>query len=346
MSRSREWITNRVIDATLGMPLLEWNWSEGVALYGLTGIWKRNKQDERLIQWIEKWMDQQLAKGNVFDTINATAPCFALLELNEGRSKPEYKQMIEARIDFLLNRAIRLRNGAYEHTLIETTFGGQMWIDTLFMAGLFLAKAGLALGRPEAVEEGIRQFRIHAEHLQQENGLYFHGWDEGLKRTIGCQWARGNAWAAIVAVELLEMLPVQHEARDPISKALHKQLIGLKQTQDMSGLWTTVMTEPATYLETSAAAGIGFATAKGIRLGLIPAEFSEMGNAAMRSVLAFVDWNGALKGVSAGTAVQKHPGEYHVIAQDRMEGYGQGLLLMMLSELNHAHQEGGDSNDE
>lgn len=332
MSRNIEKIKNNVVDATMHMPLTEWNWSEGVALYGLVTLWKKDS-DEAILSFVRSWVDRQLKKGEVFESVNATAPCFALAELYTLHSEKKYEEIIRSRVEFLLHKALRLKNGAYEHTLAETKFGGQMWVDTLFMAGLFLVKAGLLLHIPEAVEEGIQQYRIHVEKLQQDNGLFYHGWDEGKDRNIGCLWARGNAWAVAVSVDLFEMLPKDHEARADISRTLNCLLKGLKETQDISGLWTTVLTEPDTYLESSAAAGIAYGVKKGIRLGYIDSEYFPMADSAMKSVLAYVDWDGILRGVSAGTGVQSHPGEYHVIARDRAQGYGQGLLLMLLSEI-------------
>lgn len=332
MSRTVELITEKVVDATIRMNLPEWNWSEGVALYGLTTLWKR-KGSEEIIRFIDEWISRQIAKGQVFETINATAPCFSLLELEQEKSNEDYHRIIRSRVEFLMNDAKKLHNGAFEHTLVETKFGGQMWVDTLFMAGLFLVRAGILLDRQDVVEEGIKQYLIHIRELQQDNGLMYHAWDEGKQSVIGCQWARGNAWAVIVSVELLDMLHKDHPVREEIADRLERQLRGLQETQDLSGLWTTVITDPRTYLETSAAAGIAYGVMKGIRLGVVDQEFSAMGVRAMRAVHAYVDWEGVLRGVSSGTGVQSHPGEYHVIARDRMEGYGQGLLLLMLSEL-------------
>ncbi|MDF2922084.1 MAG: hypothetical protein K0R57_998 [Paenibacillaceae bacterium] len=331
MGRNAAAIRKQVVNATMRMPLLEWNWSEGVAMYGLVTLWKR-QEDDSILRFVGDWINDQLDNGQVFENVNATAPCFALLELYDRAQDERYGQIIRSRISFLMKHALRLRNGAFEHTLAETKFGGQMWVDTLFMAGLFLVKAGLLLQLPEVLEEGIRQYQIHVQMLQQDNGLFYHAWDEASGQVKGCQWARGNAWATMVSVELADMLPDDHPARPFIAETLKQQLAGLKETQDVSGLWNTVLTEPGTYLETSAGAGIAYAVLKGIRLGCIDPAYSSMGEAAMRAALAFVDWSGVFKGVSAGTGVQNHPGEYHVIAQDRIEGYGQGILLMMLSE--------------
>lgn len=334
MSRSLKLITDKVVDATQRMSLPEWNWGEGVALYGLISVGKYGG-NEKVINFLRRWFEERLGADGVYETINATAPCFTLIELYDKFKDKRYETMIRSRVDFLLHRALRLGNGAFEHTLIETKFGGQMWVDTLFMAGLFLVRAGLLFHIPEAVDEGIRQYQIHIDKLQQSDGLLFHGWDEGKNKTIGCLWARGNAWASVVMVDLLAMLPEDYEIREQIKNALHLQLGGLRQTQDPSGLWTTVLNAPETYLETSAAAGISYAVAKGIRMGCVDCGYAPMAAAAMRSVLSNVDWNGELRGVSSGTGVQSHPGEYHVIARDRMESYGQGLLLMMLSEAEY-----------
>jgi unsaturated rhamnogalacturonyl hydrolase len=332
MSRSLATIIGQVSQATRRMPMAEWNWSEGVALYGLVSLWKATK-DDALLHYLKTWIDDQLTQGRVFETVNATAPCFSLIELYVASGEPRYADMIKSRTDYLLHRAKRLENGAFEHTLVETNFGGQMWVDTLFMAGLFLVKAGLLFEDRAAVEEGLHQYFLHVRHLQQENGLYYHGWDEGKNGPIGCLWARGNAWAAIVSAELLVLLPDAEPARQEIKDVLTRQLAGLLKYQDMSGLWTTVIDDPNTYLETSAAAGIAYAVKRALRFGNVDEAHTTMADRAARAALAHVDWEGVFRGVSAGTGVQKHAGEYHVVAQHRAEGYGQGLLLMLLSAM-------------
>lgn len=332
MSRNLATIVGQVSQATRRMPMAEWNWSEGVALYGLVSLWKETK-DNSLLQYLKTWIDDQLKQGRVFETVNATAPCFSLIELYVASGETHYADIIKSRTDFLLHRAERLSNGAFEHTLVETSFGGQMWVDTLFMAGLFLVKAGLLFENRQAVDEGLNQYFLHVRYLQQENGLYYHGWDERKNGPIGCLWARGNAWAAIVSAELLVLLPETEPARGAIKDILGQQLAGLSQYQDISGLWTTVIDDPNTYLETSAAAGISYAVKQGIRFGNVDESYAVMADRAARAALAHVDWEGVLRGVSAGTGVQKHAGEYHVIAQHRVEGYGQGLLLMLLSAM-------------
>lgn len=342
MSRSLAVIIGQVSQATRRMPMAEWNWSEGVALYGLVSLWKATG-DDSLLHYLKTWIDGQLVRGQVFETVNATAPCFSLIELYAASGEPRYADIINSRTQFLLRRAERLKNGAFEHTLVETSFGGQMWVDTLFMAGLFLVKAGLLLEDREAVEEGLNQYFLHVRHLQQESGLYYHGWDEHKNGPIGCLWARGNAWAAIVSAELLVLLPEAEPARNTIKSILARQLAGLSRYQDISGLWTTVIDAPHTYLETSAAAGIAYAVKRALRFGNADEKFAVMADRAARAALSHLDWEGVLRGVSAGTGVQKHPGEYHVIAQHRAEGYGQGLLLMLLSAM--LAESGGSSAD-
>ncbi|NOU62787.1 glycoside hydrolase 105 family protein [Paenibacillus sp. LMG 31461] len=332
MSRNLATIIGQVSQATRRMPMAEWNWSEGVALYGLVSLWKATK-DDSLQLYLKTWIDDQLERGHVFETVNATAPCFSLIELYVASGEARYADIIKSRTDFLLRRAERLANGAFEHTLVETNFGGQMWVDTLFMAGLFLVKAGLLFNDREAVDEGLNQYFLHVRHLQQENGLYYHGWDERKNGPIGCLWARGNAWAAIVSAELLVLLPETEPRRNAIKDSLDRQLAGLSRYQDVSGLWTTVIDDPKTYLETSAAAGIAYAVKQALRYGNVEEAYVEMANRAARAALSHVDWEGVFRGVSAGTGVQKHAGEYHVIAQHRAEGYGQGLLLMLLSAM-------------
>lgn len=55
---------------------------------------------------------------------------------------------------------------------------GQMWSDTLFMAGVFLARWGVFCDNDIYLHEAVRQPRLHYRYLlDPETGLMFHAYD-------------------------------------------------------------------------------------------------------------------------------------------------------------------------
>ena len=59
----------------------------------------------------------------------------------------------------------RTEENGIQHGHAELENKGHLWDDTLFMTVLFLAKAGVLLGREEYVREAEYQFLLHAKYL-------------------------------------------------------------------------------------------------------------------------------------------------------------------------------------
>ncbi len=53
-----------------------------------------------------------------------------------------------------MTQAPRLPDGTFEHSCTENRYPLQVWADTLFMGGIFLAKWGLKSGDPPVCRGG------------------------------------------------------------------------------------------------------------------------------------------------------------------------------------------------
>ncbi len=87
--------------------------------------------------------------------------------------------------------------------------------------------------------------------------MWFHGWTfEERHNFAGALWARGNSWVTIAIPEIIEMLdlPEGDPVRRHLLSTLERQAWFLKETQDRSGLWHTLVDDPSSYLEASATA--------------------------------------------------------------------------------------------
>ncbi len=196
------------LDGTAGdyISFEAWEWPQGVGLYGLVQLWLRHR-DPALRTLLEDWYARHLAAGLPALNINTTAPMLALSMLWAETRDPRWQPALDGWADRLLRDAPRTDEGGLQHDVSDKVNDGELWDDTLFMAGLFLARYGQASGRAELVDEALRQFLVHTRYLSDpETGLWFHGWTfQGRHNFARARWARGNAWITACILDLFEL---------------------------------------------------------------------------------------------------------------------------------------------
>ena len=259
----------------------------------------------------------------------------ALVRLYEETGNEKYLPVIESWLHWVLEEMPRTEYGGLQHCTVWNKHYQQLWCDTLFMVGLFLAKAGVVLKRPELVEEAEYQFLIHIRYLQNKvNGLFYHGWSFDRRHNFaGAFWARGNAWFTASAIELYDITKSSSAAMRMIKSAWRDQVLALWKYQRVNGLYTTLIDVEETYCETSATAAIAYGVLKGVRLGWLPKEqYQAMGKLSADAVISQIDETGAVQGVSGGTGMG-HDLEHYKNIIVTPTAYGQGLTFLMLTEL-------------
>lgn len=324
-----EEIIKRIQKRTLEIDMSDCNWGEGVAL------WSFNRSIievpcEEYIPFLMNWVELGIRNKKFKHTVNNSIPCIGMGEVYKKTGNEEYLSILKGQAEYLMHEAPRLNNGAIIHTDPYAKFGRQMWADTIFMAGLFLAYMGKLTQNQEYIEEAMNQLRIHINVLQDEDGLLYHGWDETLQEHIGCKWGRANAWVSVGIVEMLDYMPTDLT----LIGALEKQLDAVSRWQKENGLWRTVLDGSFSYLEASSAYGFGYAVLKGVRLGVIDKKYLEIVDKMKETLMQNVDADGKVLNISAGTPVMRNEAEYNIICEHRIQTWGQGLALLYFSELN------------
>lgn len=312
-----------------------WEWPQGVGLYGLAQIWRRGR-DPGLLALLRGWYDRHLAAGLPEMNINTTAPMLALSLLWRETRDARYLPMLEDWAARLMRDARRTPGGGFQHDVSDRRNSGELWDDTLFMAGLFLASFGHAAGRRDLVDEAIQQFLQHAHYLaDRETGLWFHGWTfEGRHNFARARWARGNAWVTAGILDLTELAEIPAPVRRHLFSLLDDQVEALLELQTASGAWRTLLDDPASYEEISATAGFGYALQKAARLGLGDARWQAAGRRALEAVLANIDADGTVRNVSYGTRMG-HDLQFYREIPLHPTGYGQALAMLCLAEGLH-----------
>jgi unsaturated rhamnogalacturonyl hydrolase len=315
------------------LTLNNWEWPTGVALYSMYKFQKRSGS-EKFRDYLLGWYEERLPTMIPHKNVNTIAPMLALVCLYQEDPKPFWREKIEEWVSWITTEMPRTEYGGLQHMTVLNRHHQQLWDDTLFMAVLFLAKAGKVLGREELVQEAKYQFLVHIKYLQDKvTGLFYHGWTFDYRNNFAkAFWARGNSWFTAGAVDFIELCGNDDAVSRYVRSCLEDQVKELVKHQGENGLFTTLLDSEESYSETSATANIAYGILKGVRLGLLDGKFEATGRRAAQAVVGKIAEDGTVLGVSYGTGMGPDLDFYRKIPL-RPTAYGQGLCFMMLSEL-------------
>ena len=317
----------------------EWDWPQGVGLYGLYKIMMVEKKEEYR-EFLCSWFKSNMAEGLPSRNINTTTPLLTLVQLNEICPDPEFESLCLSWADWLMRCLPRTEEGGFQHV---TSANGdrlgvrlnenEMWIDTLFMTVLFLNRMGQKYNRQDWISESIHQVLLHIKYLyDKKTGLFYHGWTFNTRDNFGgVFWCRGNSWFTAGILEYLEMFKGSLDAgvREFILNTYKSQVRTLKKLQSQSGLWHTVLDDPASYEEVSGSAAITAGILKGIKLGILDDSYLDCAWKGVRAVMNNIDEEGTVLNVSGGTGMGADREHYKKILIAPM-AYGQSLTILAL----------------
>ena len=322
-------------DATDYPPeLRHWDWQQGVGLYGLIRAYE-TLGEPAYLEYCKLYVDRLLAEDKVSYSINGAIVFETVLKLYEHLGEERYRVEMRYFLRWLLRSAAKCQNGCFEHSWFETDVHlvEQVWIDTLFMAGIVLADSARLFEREDCRAEVFAQFAAHQACLQDPaTGLYRHFYD-GVKQSYiaGAFWGRGNGWLAASLVDMLTALGLDDPGCGELVASFQRQMAAVALLQEANGMFHTILDDPATYLEMSATAALGYAALRGTRLGILAAEFQSLGDRAVTATLANIKKNGIVTNVSSGTGGFISYEAYNQIPI-APRWYGQALAILLLCE--------------
>ena len=316
----------------------DWEWTHGVGLYGLLR-YERLTHDANALATITRWFDDRFAAGTPTKNVNTMAAMLTLAHLYEKTGDSRFLPYLDIWAEWVMHEMPRTEEGGLQHIVFNSENPQQLWDDTLMMCVMPLAKIGLVLNRRAYVEEAKRQFLLHIKYLTDtRTGLWFHGWTfDGRHNFARALWARGNSWITIAIPEFIELLdlPPGDHLREILVGTLRSQVAALCRHQDAeSGLWHTLIDDPTSYLESSAAAGFAFGMLKGVRKRYLDPACMPHALRAIEGVIGQIDASGELRNVSFGTAMGDTLQYYKDIELTSMP-YGQAMVILCLTEYLH-----------
>lgn len=277
-----------------------WTYVTGTVLKGFEELWKETG-DERYFGYIKNTLDAVIgADGSIagYDkkdfNIDMIREGGQLLFLFRETGEAKYREAAGL-LREQLEEQPRTRSGGFWH---KERYPWQMWLDGLYMGSPFLAEYGVMFGKPGDLEDVVLQItQMDAHAYDPATGLYFHGWDESGQQEwadpgTGCSpsfWSRAIGWYAMAVVDVLEIMPPDHEGRDTLIGIFERVANGIAGYQDPgTGVWwqvTDQIARDSNYLESSGSCMFVYALAKGVRMGVLDDSYRSVVQKGYRGIL-------------------------------------------------------------
>ena len=220
---------------------------------------------------------------------------------------------------------------ADEARLLEDP-GPGVYVDCLHFDPPFFVSLGARIGDGGLIDAGAGQALGYVRLLQDEaTGLFRHFWLERTGRAYVLGWSRGQGWALLGLLDVLEDLPADHEARAGLTVSIRRLVDALAATQRPDGHWSAVAHEPASGHEASTAAFVAAGIRRGVDLGILAASDLPVGARAWQATIRSLDERGVLADVSAAVWSSTSQTHYHHVPTGFVVPWGQGPLLVAAS---------------
>ena len=211
--------------------------------------------------------------------------------------------------------------------------GAGVFVDCLHFDPPFFAALGRATGEQRWSDEAVSQALAYVALLQHEGGLFHHF---RLEKT-GCNyvlgWGRGQGWALLGLLDVIEALP-DHAGTPRLRVAAASLVSALLTRQRPDGQWDAVVGESRSGDETSTAAFLVHGFRRAARLGVVPAGHVQGAvTAALRSTLSLIGENGVLGGVSAEVWACTLDDHYWHVPRGFVVPWGQGPAALALADI-------------
>ncbi|MBB5874478.1 rhamnogalacturonyl hydrolase YesR [Allocatelliglobosispora scoriae] len=329
-----------VASRTLDHDYRVWGFGEGMALLGLLRAGDRYDRPE----WIDAVADLVVPSlGWRAEPTDHLIPVEVLVELH--RLRPGI------RVDAAVARFVAAvwRDGAplpvHRPDLVE--LGDTVWVDCMHTDSPGLALAG----QPDAATAAMT---LACARLQDESGLFSHGFTTSTGLANGVHWGRGQGWALHGLVALPPADPERDAAYGALRRRASRLLAALARHEngpgrgsengpgrgpengaangpedrhERDGTWRTIVDDPAAPVEHSVSALVAAGIYHGLRTGMVDPSRRALADRSLRAAVTALDGYGGLP-VSAATPAGTTDSYLH-----RTTGvfpWGQGPLLLAL----------------
>ncbi len=211
--------------------------------------------------------------------------------------------------------------------------GPGIYVDCAHFDPPFLAHLARVTGDEAWARRAIEEALGYGRLLRDEGtGLYHHFWLERTARAYAPGWGRGQGWALLGLLDVLEQLDATGSTvpgRDEVAEDATRLAWAMSRWQRPDGHWHAMVGRPGSGDETSTAAFMAAAFHRGVAMGVLPSDpFLAAAERAWHATWSAVDATGLLTGVSAAVYSSTEPLHYHHVPRGLDVPWGQGPVLV------------------
>ena len=328
-----------------------WQYFTGFYLLGQYEVYKRTGEERYLDfiqQWADRWIDDQGNLNVEIHSLDFMQAANVFLLLHEETKDSKYRQAA-SHVRNLLDDYPRTQDGGFWHA---EDLPHQLWSDGVFMVNPFLIRYGAMFDESDyANDEAVRQLKVYGKHLQVDNGLLQHAYDESRQQDWSDpetgrseeQWCRAMGWYGLTMMDVLDVLPEEHHGRGDIIKRLERFAKGVVKYQDhRSGRWFQVVNkgyEEENWTETSCSAMFTYVLSRSLEKGYLKDRgLSAAVSRGASGVLERIGKNDEgltdVQEICIGTGVG-NLSFYFNRPRATNDLHGLGAVLLMLEQVNH-----------
>lgn len=329
-------------------PTGRFHYHQGVFFAGVERIYQLT-HEEKYMEYLKEWVDLNIDEKGNSDTCYLTEfddiqPGILLFNLYDKTGDERYKIMLDRMNDAVEKWPTNAKGGVW-HKYYNPN---QMWLDTMYMMGVFETMYAARFNNPYMFEKIYSQMKLMYDYMKNpKTGLLYHMWDDSKKHDlvdketglIKVHWGRAMGWYVTALAEIMEYAPKDSQLYQEAKRIEIEMLDVLRKYQNKeSGLWYQVIDkidDERNWTETSCTALFTYAAAKSYRLGIIGEEYKDMILSGYNGALSKTQVKGdvlSVTGVCIGTGVGEVDYYYDrpVITDDL---HGTGTFILMCTEI-------------
>ena len=225
--------------------------------------------------------------------------------------------------------------------------GPGVYVDCLHFDAPFTATLGWHTGDEEMLDRGRQLARSFVDLLQDPmTGLFhhFHLVDRARSYVLG--WSRGQGWALLGLLDVLEVLREAEIRDERLEDAVRSCLVGMRKTRLPNGDWPAVVTRKGSPVEGSAAAFMLVALLQARALGLAGVSDDDAFLAETEHAFRHrLTGDGRLEDVSAVVWSSTQEGHYDYVSVGHTVPWGLGPAIIALCALDRSTAPAADAEE-
>lgn len=338
-----------VADTLLGLRYDAWSFGDSIGFEGMLAA-SRVLKDGRWLGFARGFIRAWAVDHRPFVRLDCTAPGLAMVEIARTTGDDHIAEAALDLADYLVSRPrIGPLFATWDHAPLQHPYGPDAlpqdeigllasppagaFVDCLHFDPPFLVALGVFAGREDLLAEGVVQAEGYVDVLQRPDGTFDHFVLDSSDATYGQRWGRGQGWALLGLLDVLEQLPDRHAAAPSLASAVGRLIDVMLLTQRVDGHWDAIVGDTESGIETSTAAFMAVGFRRALRLGFpVGSATAASADRALSAALGSTTSDGRLEGVSAAVNACTLHSHYAHVPSGFVVPWGQGPLATALAE--------------